>query len=357
LSHAAAALFLLGSALDSAGLSLRYARMVALYASGGREAAVSQVGELSSDDLRRELKALRKVLGPGAPTCRLCEREISLRAALMLHTDRALFEKQHTRQADGEPECVASLEADVAAAIAEILAYRDLDLRDFAARWAAATALRARADGCMLDAVHYVDLGLRWSPHDPTLLLVRGTIHETIASALVGLAEPRPEEGPGSGLRYRDELGLALASFEGALAVDPGAAEARLRLGRVQWRLGRAAQARASLHALLQAKPNSSLAYLAHLFLGRLDEDADRFDDAQRQYRVALELDPSAQAAGVGLSHALLLGGDDVGAREALKAALDAAPRSEGDMYWGYPVGGGDFAQSLFEQLRRESSE
>jgi tetratricopeptide (TPR) repeat protein len=280
-----------------------------------------------------------------------------LRAALMLHTDRALFEKQQRRQADSEPECVASFEADVAAAIGEIVAYRDGGLRNFAGRWAAATAMRARADGCMLDAVHFVDLGLRWYPHDPTLLLVRGMVHETIASALASSPQARPEEGRAGAARCQDELELARASFESALAAEPGLAEARLRLGRTEWRMGDVARARSSLQAVLAAEPKRSIVYLAHLFLGRLDEDASRFDEARREYSAALDIDPGAQVAGLAASHALLMGGDEGAAREALKAALGSKPRSADDIYWGYPMGGADLAQTLFEELRAESSE
>lgn len=358
MSHAAlAATLLIASALDSAGLSSRYARVVGLYASGDRAAAVSQIGDFSDDDLRRELKALRKALGPGAPSCELCEREISLRAALMLHTDRALFERARLQRAAPEPECVASFEADAAAAIAEIVACHDGGLRDFAGRWAAATAMRARADGCMLDAVHFVDLGLKWDPRNAMLLLVRGMVHETIASALASSPQARPEAGRVGSMRCQDELELARASFESALAADPGLAEARLRLGRTEWRMGDVARARSSLQAVLAAEPKRSIAYLAHLFLGRLDEDASRFVEARREYSAALDIDPGAQVAGLAVSHALLMDGDEGAAREALKAALGSKPRSADDIYWGYPMGGAALAQTLFEKLRGEASQ
>jgi len=349
-----ATLLLLGATAVWAGPTPRYARIVALYESGDRAAAVSEIGEVSDDDLRRELKELRKTLGPGAPPCRPCEREISLHAALMLHTDRALLERQP--QAAGEPQCVTSFHADVAAAIAEIVAYRDGGLGSYAGRWAVATAIRARADGCMLDAVHFADLGLRWYPRDPTLRLLRGVVHETLASALAGQGWIRLD-GRGPELRYEEELGFAAAAFEGALAVDPDLAEARLRLGRVQWRMGNATQARASLQAVLEAKPNRSLAYLAHLFLGRLDEDAGRFDRAREEYEAALGLDPGAQAASVALSHTLLMGGDEAAARRTLKIALASGWRLDSDLYWGYPQGGSDAADAIFESLRREPPE
>jgi tetratricopeptide (TPR) repeat protein len=361
---AAAALLLVCAAAPArATVGKDYAQIVALYASGDRDAAVSQVGEISHDELDREIKELRKTLGPGAPDCPLCDQPLSLHAALMLHTDRALAERRQPRQDGDESACADSIHLRAATEIAEILAYRGGDRDDSARRWAAAMAMRARADGCMQDAVRFVDLGLEAYTCDATLLVVRGVVHETIATVLLrpertpraGLTGRRRQQARDTEMEYRREVDLAIDSYEDALAVNPERVEPRVRLGRMEWRAGHPDKARVSLEAALRSDPLPGLAYLAHLFLGRCDEDASRLEDAQREYRAALELDPSAQVAGVALSHALLTSGDEVAAQQVLKAALGHARREGNDVYRSYPLGGFEFAEGLFEQLRRES--
>jgi tetratricopeptide (TPR) repeat protein len=358
----AAAILLLAAAPTPATVGQRYAQIVALYASGERAAAVSQVREIPEDELKREVKELRNTQGPGAPDCPLCDQPVSLHAALMLHTDRALADRRPPLQAEDEPSCLDSIHLRIAEEIAEVLAYRGGDQDDSARRWAAAMAMRARAEGCPLDAVRFADLGLKWYARDPTLLLVRGVVHETIATVVV-----RPERTSLAGLtgsqrqwaltaerEYQKQVDLAIDSYENALAVDPARIEPRVRLGRAEWLAGRADEARVSLETALRSDPLSGLAYLAHLFLGRCDEDAGRLEDAQREYRAALALDPGAQVAGVALSHVLLMSGDEAAAQRVLKTALDH-PGQDNDVYWSYPLGGFEFAEHLFAQLRKES--
>ena len=160
------------------------------------------------------------------------------------------------------------------------------------------------------------------------------------------------------------------------MAADPALDEARLRLGRLLWRLGEAELARASLEAMLaprdpplsnargESGPSSSFAtlersrdrYLAHLFLGRVYEDARRLEEAKREYRATLEIEPQAQAAAVALGHVLQMAGDTGPARQALEQSLrHAGRRTHGDPYWGYLLGSVDRAEALFDELRRET--
>ena len=98
------------------------------------------------------------------------------------------------------------------------------------------------------------------------------------------------------------------------------------------------------------------LLYLAYLFLGRVHEDAGRLDQAVEQYRVALDIDPSAQAAAVALSNALRVAGDSEESRRVLRAALaQAGRRPRRDAFWDYPTGDADRCEKLFADLRREA--
>jgi cytochrome c-type biogenesis protein CcmH/NrfG len=97
--------------------------------------------------------------------------------------------------------------------------------------------------------------------------------------------------------------------------------------------------------------------FLAHLFLGRINEDAGRLDDAARAYEAALALHPRCQSARLALSHLLWRRGDAAGARREVEAALQ--PAGEGqhrDPFWQYPWGTGVGAEERLEALRREVS-
>jgi Flp pilus assembly protein TadD len=77
--------------------------------------------------------------------------------------------------------------------------------------------------------------------------------------------------------------------------------------------------------------------FLAHLFLGRVLEDAGRLDDATTHYRRALEIDPRSQSAGMALAHALRLAGEDTGARSVVQKAVSFAGQRGGrDWFWTY---------------------
>jgi tetratricopeptide (TPR) repeat protein len=348
-----------------AGTSPRYARVVGRYAAGDRATAVDQVGEFSWPDLKRELKALRDEFESGAPVCLECLEQTPLRAALMLHTDRALLERAELRGGEAEPGCSETVQADAAQQIAEITAHRS-DLEEFARRWAAAMAMRARADGCMESATHYVDLGLKWFARDPTLLLLRGAVHEAIATlvfrpykpglvTVAGESRRRLREAQGILQEYSRHLSLATRSFDQALEADPRQVEARVHLGRTLWLAHQPEKARAALEDALAGEPGPSLAYLAHLFLGRIDEDSGRLADAQSEYRAALAIDPRAQAAGIAFSHALLLAGQESTAREQLETTLHYARRKANDVYWNYEMGSAESADAALARLREES--
>ena len=72
--------------------------------------------------------------------------------------------------------------------------------------------------------------------------------------------------------RYRQ----ARSFFEDAIASDDGLTLARVRLGRVQWRLGEREAGQAALEKAVERSADPQLSYLAHLFLGRVHEDSGR---------------------------------------------------------------------------------
>jgi tetratricopeptide (TPR) repeat protein len=133
----------------------------------------------------------------------------------------------------------------------------------------------------------------------------------------------------------------ARRAYEEALAADMDQAAVRVRLGRVLWRLGEREEAAAALAgAIDDARDAPRIRYLAHLFLGRVQEDGGRLDEAESSYRRALELDPQAQAAGIALAHVLRLAGDEQAAREVAVRTVSYAGRRGGlDFFWEYLTG------------------
>jgi hypothetical protein len=340
-------------------LSPAYSAIVERYLAGDRAGAVAEIGTRPEERLREDRAAV-DTLRRAAQTCPACPaaaewRRIA-RAALMLLTDCA----QQARR-DGKPAHARESEA---AGVARALA-TDPDLRAFAERWYGAMAGLAQGDNRWAEALGWAQAGLRDVPESPRLLLVVASIEETqgvleLSSAGDPLAGV-PESEKRARLARLHEALLRLADAQGhlreALLASPGLVEARLRLGRVEWRLGQSHEARASFDAVLAQGPANPTAFLAHMFLGRLHEDAGRLPEALRCYGAALALQPSAQSARLALSHARLRLGDAAAARAEAGTAVGAGGhRLRDDPYSLYPWGASVGAEERLEDLRREAS-
>jgi tetratricopeptide (TPR) repeat protein len=124
-------------------------------------------------------------------------------------------------------------------------------------------------------------------------------------------------------MKLRSVLETARAEYETAAAAAPDLFEARLRLGRVLWRLGQPEKARGHFEWVIASTAHAGFRYLAHLFLGRVHEDRSRWIEAEQQYRAAIDLQPGSEVAAVALSHVRFLQGDTESAREILAASLE----------------------------------
>ena len=122
------------------------------------------------------------------------------------------------------------------------------------------------------------------------------------------------------------------------------------------WQLGETAEARAALEEVLSRTAAHDTVYLAHLFAGRIAEDAGGFEEAARSYEAAIALDGFDQAAHVALSEARLWLGDPAAARGEVEAALaPAGRRPHSDPFWNYAWGPGARISDSVEALRREA--
>ena len=207
--------------------------------------------------------------------------------------------------------------------------------RPFVRRWYEAMAGLALGETRWGEARDWAERGLRDFPDSAPMLLVVGSIEETFgALALLRLPDSvfspiqRETRANLEALREaRGHLERAHRSLRSAVAAEPSLAEARLRLGRVAWRLGETSEARSALEEVLARGPAARTGFLAHLFLGRIHEDAGRLDDAARSYEAALALDPHAQSARLALSHVRLRLGSPGVARREVEESVRAAGR------------------------------
>lgn len=329
----------------------RYVELVAAYARGDRAVAVAGVGALSQETIRLGLDRLQ------------AEHPFLSRAAVMLHTDRRLLERQERDAAESEPAC-ASEQTRPAWEAAQLLMLAP-STTDFARRWLIAMTLHDRYAGCVVDAFRWSDAAARAFAGDAEVLLARGTLYESVAaletppSPLAASAGSRARQQAMTAAAGRDSrLAEAQRALERALVADPSVELARLRLGRVLWRLGKGKAARSALEKVTAESRDAAVLHLAHLFLARVHQDAGDADAALREFRAAHALQPTSQPAAMGLSDALQLAGDTEGARAVVEGSLAVAGRRPAPQsFWEYTFGDPRQGIELLDRLREETRE
>ncbi len=307
------------------------------------DGAVAELG-------RWDLRAVERQIA------RIDSRPRSRRAAIMLHTERALADLAQRRQEFGELHLAAAA------------AHLDLLLDggdDFRRRWHVGVAAYLLLGLDPLSAEGFVRRAVASWPEDPDVLVVRGAIHEFVASIPLPavpdafLAQNsrawRDLQRERADRRRRRER--AAQAYRSALASDEQHAEARLRLGRVLQIEGKIREARRELSWVIDHDRSPDLSYLAALFLGRMEEEMGDLRAAEANYRLATRALPGAQAAGVALSHLLGRRGDARSARSVAHAGL-VAQRGlpiDFDPWSFYPQGSPVSVEALMAALRHEA--
>lgn len=140
-----------------------------------------------------------------------------------------------------------------------------------------------------------------------------------------------------------------------ALATQPDFPEARLRLGHVLAERGNYLAALPELQAAVRELQEPAAVYYAHLFSGDASLALGRGAESHASYEQALHLYPASQAARIGLSAALRIGGDRQAALDALHDTL-AQPLGTRDStdepWWDYYAGDAVNLDRLLDELR-----
>jgi len=323
-------MILLAAALcfaQEAAVASPYELLLRRYAAGDRAQAVSEILGWPESVLHDRVRQ-----GPGG---------VPLRVAMLLHTDAA---EQARLAGSDSGEKAAKVQDSLALRLAR-RALEDTAQRAFVRRWYGVVAALAHFEMRWDAALAWTEQGLAEFPEATELLMVRAAIYEAEAARL---APADPERW--------GHLGRARAALEKALAADPGLSEARLRLGHVSWRMGQPREARKDFEAALAADERGSVAFLADLFVGRLEEDAGQLEAATRRYKAALALGSGSQAARLALSHARHGRGDVAGAQRELDSALkqDVLP-GPSDPFRTYTLGASANARARLAALRAET--
>ena len=339
------------------------------YRAGRVDTAAQALARLNRSDLRTViavLKALREDPAQAADPSNdskpkpmlaplLWDRPLLL-AAGMLHVDVAIAEYKQRRYDDfryhtGVAEMVLEA-ADLPRAGTEEAA------GNAARRSTVAIALVLLGNAAATLGEEYLKNAVARFPDDVRIVLTYGTLKETDATEQME-SPPRFDDASlfSRARATRDErLQGAATLFERALAIDPLQVEARVRLAHVRTLEHDDARAMLLLNQALAAQPEAAWVYLARLMLGGIQERAGRAESAMQLYRAALAVKPQGQSAYIALSQAMHRGGDGRAAADVLVLLFrrHLTPTSD-DPWWDYPYGKWRDAEPMLEGLRLEA--
>jgi tetratricopeptide (TPR) repeat protein len=155
----------------------------------------------------------------------------------------------------------------------------------------------------------------------------------------------------GFGLRYSTPLRSAAAGFEDALRRDAGLHKAALHLGRSRLLLGALDDARRWLEAATRS-PLASDRYLALLYVGSMEEQDGRVDQAEARYRAATSAFPWGQSGPLALARLLSRTNREAESRAVVSRML--GQRYVVDPLWTYFARPGREPAAVLDLIRAE---
>jgi len=371
---AAGILAIVAMASERADPTQAYIALVNQYRLGDRKSAVETLATWPDADLTRALRGLqnelwpradpagRRPLGPEAPvSLEPDERKKPtplefFATAMVLHVDAARSDSsildRHLNAAEQLFALVADLERH-GYRVAQLPAEARERTR-FTGLWHALAGTIAAAFSAFPRAATHFDIAMRFGNDEPGVLIGAGSFHERVAG-LVGAGEQRPDLGfAGSYAQMSADAHLLRAAdcFERALALNPSAWEARMRLGRVAWQLGQLERARHEIARALKIAPDANAQYLTRMIAGAIAEQGGDMSEALVHYRRAQSLCGDCQSVILALSHALAQTRERNAAVQVIEGLLEVPSVLRSDPWWGYHMGQWHILDELLEQLR-----
>jgi len=304
-----------------------YRALLDRYAGGDTEEPVETLSGWPEPRVQAALLALSKSLAVDKP-----------KAVVMLHTEAAFA---------GNPKD-AAFHLDIARRF--LPRPTDDPTRAFAARWhgfvAQLYAMRDDEKRARLD----ISMGFAIDSKNRDAALAQGVLLERAIRRI----EPNLR-----GVWYSSQgavtrmLAQASQGYSVIVAEHPDFFEARLRLGWVAYLNDSPKVAHEELEAVVARALRPDVRYLAHLFLGALEEKSKRLEEATRQYEAAYAITPS-QSAVVALIQVETRRGHLDQAHQIATAFADRAPTPSDDPWWPFRLG--LTSGELIEWLRAEAS-
>jgi hypothetical protein len=271
--------------------SSEFEGLVDLYLAGDETQALARLAAWSKSEVRAHVSKLMKAEGE-TRRCLRCPGSLAfsntqVRAALLLYARREIQENLHPPRGEQVIRCDTGLHAQAVAHLSAILLLIDHKASDFLRPFYLAMARQALWSHCLVASRSWAQAGLKLFPKDGPLLMSVGIASETDAfftpkpaPRTPGLLPSIVRQRETEALRLKSILDTARWEYTAAVATAPALFEARLRLGRVLWRLGQPEAARPHFEAVIASSAIGSLRYLAHLFLGQIHEDRSRWPEA-----------------------------------------------------------------------------
>jgi tetratricopeptide (TPR) repeat protein len=139
--------------------------------------------------------------------------------------------------------------------------------------------------------------------------------------------------------------------FQQVFTIDRSLFEAQVRLARVRGLSGHHNEAAIELRQIIPQLQDDIVTYYGLMFLGQMEEELGRPDDAVEAYTRAATLFRRAQSPHIAISRVARRAGDRAGALRSLQIAL-TMPLERRDPWWEYFSGPGRHAETLLEAVR-----
>jgi tetratricopeptide (TPR) repeat protein len=207
----------------------------------------------------------------------------------------------------------------------------------------------------------HFDTALELFPDDVDILFHAASLHDRQSTAqvqAVARVTPLPPGIKNDVRSSSEERDRAESLLRRVLSRVPGHTEARLRLGHLLARTGRARDALRDLRIVADQANDPLLQYYGAMFLGDAAEATGDYPLAQKSYERARALQPRAQSPFLALSHLSSRNGNRANAvlylEEMFRATLDRTSSDNSDPWWSYyDVAGRDGPTQLEELYKR----